>query len=101
MMLQGWEDLESRALLFAKLQPFSSVKGDLISEDILTLPTKGAKSCPRTENLNKLFTEKDGKFEISAQGPDFAPFVGKVTKVKIPIEKKPPLKLPLNVNIVK
>ena len=56
-----------------------------ISEGILTLvplPTKCAKSHPWAENLNKLFTEKSGKFEFSAQGQeDLATFVGNVTKV--------------------
>jgi hypothetical protein len=42
--------------------------------------------------LNKLFTEKVGKIESSAQGQDLAPFVGNLTKVKIPSEiKQPPL----------
>ena len=38
-----------------------------------------------------MFTEKGGKFEFSAQGQELAPFVGNVTKVKIPSEIKPPL----------
>ena len=41
--------------------------------------------------MNKLFTEKGGKFEFSSQGHNLVPFVGNVTKVKIPSEIKPPL----------
>ena len=69
-------------------------KGGLITERILKvvpLPTKCAKSLPRAENLNKLFTEKCGKFKFSAQGRDLALFVGNGTKVKIPSEIKPAL----------
>jgi hypothetical protein len=47
------------------------VKGGLISEVILTLvtlPTKGAKSLPRAENLNQLFIFMGRKFKFSAQG---------------------------------
>ena len=69
-------------------------KGELISEGILTLvplPTKGAKSNPWAENLNKLFTEKVRKFKFSVQGRDLASFVGKGTKFKIPSEIKTPL----------
>ena len=75
-------------------------KGGLISEGILTLlpllplPTKGAKSLPSAENLNKLFTEKGGKFQFSAQESDLASFVDNGTKVKIPSEIKPPLVRP-------
>ena len=70
-------------------------KGSLISEGIMTLvplPTKSVKSRPWAESLNKLFTEKCGKFKFSAQGRDLAPFVGNGTKVKMPSEIKPPLK---------
>ena len=66
-------------------------KGALISEGILTLvplQKKGAKSHPWVKNLNKLFTEKGGNFDISAQGRDLAPFVGNESKVKIPSEIK-------------
>ena len=54
-------------------------KGGLITEGILTLvplPTKGAKSLPWAEILNKLFTVIGKKFIFSAQGSGFAPFVG-------------------------
>ena len=57
----------------------------LFSEHILSLvplPTKGAKSLPRAENLNKLFGVKGGKFKLSVQGP----WDGIGTKVKIPSE---------------
>ena len=60
-----------------------------MSEGILTLvtfPIKGAKCRPWAENL-----KKGEKFKISAQGPDLAPFVGNVAKVKIPSEIKLPL----------
>ena len=41
--------------------------------------------------MNKLFTEKGGKFKFSSQGQYLASFIGNVTKVKIPSEIKPPL----------
>ena len=59
---------------------------------LVPLPTKGAELLPSTENLNKLFTVKGGKFKLSAQGRDLATFVGNGTKVKIPSGIKPPLK---------
>ena len=76
--------------------PFcASYKGDLISEDILTLvllPKKGAKLLPWAENLNKLFTVKSGKLKLSAQGRDLAPFFfGNGTKVKVFSQNKLPL----------
>ena len=40
---------------------------------------------------NYLTFRKGGKFKFSAQGGDLAPFVGNMTKVKIPSEIKPPL----------
>ena len=46
---------------------------------------------PLSRKFEKLFTEKGGKFEFSAQGEELAPFVGNVTKVKIPSEVKPSL----------
>ena len=51
--------------------------------------------------MNKLFDEKGGKFEISAQGHDLAPFVGNVTKVKILSEIKPPLIMNLGIELCK
>ena len=41
--------------------------------------------------MNKLFTAKGGKFKLSAQWRDLAPFFGNVTKVKVPSEIKLPL----------
>ena len=38
-----------------------------------------------------MFTVKDGKFKLSAQGRDLAPLLGNGTKVKIPSEIKLPL----------
>ena len=70
------------------------IKGGLISEGILSLvplPKLGAKSCPWAEKLNKLFNEKGGKFKLSAQGQNLAPFFGNGTKVKIPSKIKLPL----------
>ena len=72
----------------------SHAQGGLIWEGVLTLvplPTKGAKSCPWAENLNKLFAEKCEKFEFSAQGRDLAALVRNGAKFKIPSEIKPPL----------
>ena len=46
---------------------------------LVPLPKKGAKSRPWEENLNKLLTEKGGKFKLSGQGQDLALFVGNVT----------------------
>ena len=43
---------------------------------------------------NKLFTEKGRKFKFSTQGQNGAPFVGNLTKIKIPSEIKPPLAEP-------
>ena len=39
-----------------------------------------------------MFNVRSGKFKLSAQGSDLAPFVGNATKVKIPSEIKLPLK---------
>ena len=65
---------------------FVHAKGGLISEDILTLVPLPKKVSNHTleQILNKLFTEKSRKFEFSAQGRGFAPFVGNGTKVKMP-----------------
>ena len=41
--------------------------------------------------MNKLFTAKGGKFKLSAQCRDLAPFFGNVTKVNVPSEIKLPL----------
>ena len=67
-------------------------KGCLILEGALILvplPTKGAK---RAENLNFLPITVNNLFKFSAQGNNFAPFIGNGTKVQIPSEIKPPLK---------
>ena len=57
-------------------------KGGFMSEDtreFLKCQNKYSKSLYRAENLNKLFTVKGGKFKLSAQGRDLAPFVGNRT----------------------
>ena len=79
---------------FENIVHITGSKVGLFSEDILTLnplSKKGAKSLPWAENLNKLFTEKGGKFKLSPQGRNLAPFVGNGTKVKIPSNIKQPL----------
>ena len=71
-----------------------SVKGGFISEGILnlvTLPSKGAKSFPWTENSNFPPSSVNNLLKFSAQGRDLAYFVGNGSKVKIPSEIKPPL----------
>ena len=68
--------------------------GGLISEDVLTLvplPTKGAKSLFRAENVNKLFTVMGRTFKFSVEKSDLTPFVGNGTKVRITSEIKPRL----------
>ena len=68
-------------------------KGDLISEDILTLvqwPTKGAKSYPRAE-LNFPALTINNLFKVFAHGSNLAPFVGNGTEVKILSEIDPTL----------
>ena len=62
-------------------------KDGLISKSILTsvpLPKRGAKSGPWEESLNKLFTAKGRKFQLSAKGRYLTLFfIGNETKVKI------------------
>jgi hypothetical protein len=58
---------------------------------LVTLPTKGAKSCPGAENLNFPSFSVNNLFKFSAQGQDLAHIVGNGTKVKISSEIKPPL----------
>ena len=68
------------------------IKGGLISEKYFDFGPIAKKRYQITaENLNQLFTVMGGKFKLSAQGRDLAPFVGNGTKVKIPSEIKPPL----------
>ena len=74
--------------------PAMSVKGGFISGGILnlvTLPSKGAKSFPLTENSNFPPSSINNLLKFSAQGRDLAYFVGNGSKVKIPSEIKPPL----------
>ena len=55
------------------------IKGGFISESILTLvtlPTKGAKSCPWAKNSNFLAFSLNNLFKFSAQVWDLAHFVG-------------------------
>ena len=74
---------------------FWITKGGLISEGILNLvrvplPTKGVKSLPWAESLNFPPFTVNNLIKFSAQGRDFAPFLGNGTKVKIASEIKPP-----------
>ena len=57
---------------------------------LVPLPIKGTKLQHWEENSYKLFTFIVGKFKFSAKGSDLVPFVGIVTKFKIPSEIKPP-----------
>ena len=58
---------------------------------MIPLPTKGAKSLPKTEHLNFPPFSVNNLFKFSAKGRDLAPFIGNGTKVKVPNELKPPL----------
>ena len=69
--------------------------GFLILEGILTLvplPKKGAKSLSCAENLNFPPMTVDSLDKFSAQESDMA-IVGNGTKVKIPSEIKPPIRV--------
>ena len=79
---QFWNSRQN--IFVVKITP----KGGLISEGILTLvslPKRGAKSGPWAENLNKLFTPKGGKFKLSVQWRDLAPFFW---QIKLPLAKR-------------
>ena len=77
------------------LSTFVHSKGGLILEGILTLvplPTKSAKSLSCAENLNFPPLTVDSLDKFSAQESDLA-IVGNGTKVKIPSEIKPPIRV--------
>ena len=76
-------------LVFSLKPPFYTIMHMIVYFG--PIAKKGATSVPRAENLNKLFTVKGGKFKLSVQERDLAPFVSNRTKVKMPSEIKLPL----------